>query len=263
MDTGLKGKVAIVTAASRGLGFASAMGLAREGCDLAICSRDEAAITEAAAAIAQATGQQVLAMPADLSSPTDIDQFLRATFARYGGVDILVSNTGGPPPGLFMDFDDAAWQGAFDALLMPAVRLSRAVIPAMRERGGGRILYVTSGAVKQPIPNLVLSNSLRAAVTGMMKTLSAQVGPWGITVNCVAPGRVATDRVESLDQLAAQQSGKTVAEIEADWAKRIPAGRYGDPEEFGATVVFLASRAASYITGSTIMVDGGLINTLL
>ncbi len=263
MDFGLKGKVAIVTAASKGLGFASAMGLAQEGCDLAICSRDEAAIKQAAEAIRAATGQQVLAVQADVTNQADLDHFISATMEYYGGVDILVSNTGGPPAGLFMDFDDAAWQGAFDSLLMPAVRLSRAVIPSMRARGGGRILYVTSGAVKQPIPNLILSNSLRAAVTGMMKTLSAQVGPWGITVNAVAPGRVATDRVESLDSLTAQQSGKSVEAIRNDWAHRIPAGRYGDPEEFANVIVFLASKAASYMNGSTIMVDGGLINTLL
>lgn len=262
MQFGLHGKIAWVTAASKGLGYASALGLAREGCDLAICSRDEAAIHRAAQAIRQETGRNVLAVQADISRKEDLDRFAQTAMERYGGVDILLSNTGGPPAGMFMDFDDEAWQGAFDLLLLPAVRLSRAVIPSMKERGYGRILYITSGAVKQPIPNLVLSNSLRAAVTGMMKTLSAQVARDGITVNCVAPGWVHTDRIDSLDAITARATGKTNEETAAERQSRIPAGRYGRPEEFGNAVVFLASQAASYVTGSTLLVDGGFINTL-
>lgn len=262
MHMGLSGKVAWVTAASKGLGYASALGLAREGCDLAICSRDEAAVQRAAEAIRQETGRSVLAIQADVTRKEEVDRFIEAALARYGGVDILVSNTGGPPAGMFMDFDDAAWQGAFESLLMPAVRLSRAAIPSMKERGFGRILYVTSGAVKQPIPNLILSNALRSAVTGLMKTLSAQVGRDGITVNSVAPGRVHTDRIDALDGLTSKATGKALDEIRADWSGKIPLGRYGTPEEFGNVVVFLASQAASYITGSNIMVDGGQINVL-
>lgn len=262
MQFGLNGKIAWVTAASKGLGYASALGLAREGCDLAICSRDEAAIAQAAEAIRQETGRNVLAITADVTRKEDLDRFVAGAMERYGGVDILVSNTGGPPAGMFMDFDDQAWQGAFESLLLPAVRLSRAAIPSMKERGFGRILYITSGAVKQPIPNLILSNSLRSAVTGMMKTLSAQVGRDGITVNCVAPGRIHTDRIDSLDTITATAGGKSVDEVRADFAARIPAGRYGTPEEFGNVVVFLASQAASYVTGSTVVVDGGHINTL-
>jgi 3-oxoacyl-[acyl-carrier protein] reductase len=262
MDYGLSGKIAWVTAASKGLGYASALGLAREGCDLAICSRDEAAIQRAAEAIRQETGRSVLALKADVSKKEELGRFVAAAMDRYGGVDILVANTGGPPAGLFMEFDDDAWQAAFDSLLMPAVRLSRAVIPSMKERGFGRILFITSGAVKQPIPNLILSNSLRAAVTGMMKTLSAQVGRDGITVNAVAPGRVHTDRVDALDAMAAKASGKSLEAVRSDASARIPVGRYGTPAEFGNVVVFLASQAASYITGSTVLVDGGQVNVL-
>ena len=202
------------------------------------------------------------AIQADITRPEELDRFTQTALERFGGVDILLSNTGGPPAGMFMDFDDQAWQAAYDLLLAPAVRLSRAAIPSMKERGYGRILYVTSGAVKQPIPNLVLSNSLRAAVTGMMKTLSAQVARDGITVNCVAPGWVHTDRIDALDSITARATGKTVEEVATDRQSRIPAGRYGRPEEFGNAVVFLASQAASYITGSTLLVDGGFINTL-
>lgn len=262
MQFGLSGKIAWVTAASKGLGYASALSLAREGCDLAICSRDEAAIAQAAEAIRRETGRSVLALQADVTRKEDLDRFVQAAMERYGGVDVLVANTGGPPAGMFMDFDDAAWQGAFDLLLMPAVRLSRAAIPSMKERGFGRILYVTSGAVKQPIPNLVLSNSLRAAVTGLMKTLAAEAGPYGITVNCVAPGRIQTDRVDALDAITARETGRSLEEVRADWSARIPVGRYGTPAEFGNVVAFLASQAASYLTGSTIQVDGGQINAL-
>jgi len=163
---------------------------------------------------------------------------------------------------MFADFDDAGWQGAFDSLLMPAVRLTRAALPAMKARGFGRIIYITSSGVKQPIPGLILSNSLRAAVTGMMKSLAAEVAPDGITVNCVAPGRIHTDRVESLDANAAAKSGRDVAVVRAESERRIPVGRYGVPEEFGNAVVFLASPAAAYITGSAIQVDGGMVSSL-
>lgn len=257
MQFGLEGKVALVTAASKGLGRASAMGLAREGCDLAICSRNQADIEAVADEIRRETGRKVLAIQADVSRRADVDRVVARTMETFGGVDILVSNTGGPPSGMFMDFDDDAWQAAFDNLLMSAVRLSRAVIPSMRARGGGRILYITSGGVKQPIANLVLSNSLRAAVTGMAKTLSAQVAKDKITVNCVAPGRIDTDRVQWLDRENARRAGRDVEAQRAEAAASIPAGRYGTPEEFANAVVFLASEPAAYITGMIMQVDGG------
>jgi 3-oxoacyl-[acyl-carrier protein] reductase len=263
MQTGLTGKVALVTAASKGLGLATALGLAREGCDLAICSRDEASVNAAARQIREATGRQVLALTADVSQKGDIDRLLKATLDTYGGIDILVSNTGGPPTGQFMDFDDEVWQKAFDNLLMSAVRLTRGVIPAMKARGGGRIIYITSGSVKQPIPALILSNALRSGVTAMAKTLSAQVAKDQITVNCVAPGRINTERIQWLDSDTAARTGRTADAVKSDWEAKIPAGRYGTPEEFAGAVVFLCSEGASYITGSTLVVDGGHINTLL
>lgn len=263
MGQELEGKVALVTAASKGLGRASAEALARAGCDLAICGRDQAAVEKAAEEIRRATGRAVLPVAADLGRAEDVQRLVAATLAAYARVDVLVSNTGGPQPGPFMAFDDAAWQGAFDSLLMPAVRLARAVVPGMKERGWGRILFVTSSAVKQPIPALVLSNSLRAAVTAMAKTLAGQVARDGITVNCVAPGRIFTDRVRFLDGEAAKASGRSMEDIRAEQGARIPVGRYGEPREFGEAVAFLAGPGASYITGSTLAVDGGAISSLL
>jgi 3-oxoacyl-[acyl-carrier protein] reductase len=262
MTQGLEGKVALVTAASRGLGRASAEALARAGCDLAICSRNQASVEKAAEEIRRATGRAVLPVVADLSRAEDLRRVVEGALTAYNHVDVLVSNTGGPQPGPFMAFDDAAWQGAFDTLLMPAVRLARAVVPGMQERNWGRILFITSSAVRQPIPALVLSNSLRAAVTAMAKTLAGQVAKDGITVNCVAPGRIFTDRVRFLDGEAAKASGRSMEDIRTEQGARIPAGRYGEPQEFGEAVAFLASPGASYITGSTLAVDGGAISSL-
>ncbi|MFO7274846.1 MAG: SDR family oxidoreductase, partial [Bacillota bacterium] len=241
MDFGLKDRVAWVTAASKGLGFASAMALAREGCDLAICSRSEEAIAAAAERIRRETGRKVLALAADVTRKEDLDRFIDAALREYGRVDVVVSNTGGPPPGGFLDFDDAAWEAAFHSLLMPAIRLTRAALPSMRERGFGRLIYITSAGVKEPIPNLILSNALRAALTNMMKTLAREVAAYGITANTVAPGRIHTERVDFLDQSAAARSGRTVEEVRREQESRIPAGRYGRPEEFGQVVAFLAS----------------------
>ena len=226
MDLGLSGRVAWVTAASKGLGYASALALARAGCDLAICSRGEEAVTAAADRIRAETGRRVLALAADVTRKEDLERFTSRALAEYGRVDVLVSNTGGPPAGGFFDFDDDAWLNAFNLLLMPAVRLSRAALPSMRERGFGRIIYITSSGVKQPIQNLILSNSLRAAVTNMMKTLATEVAPYGITVNCVAPGRIHTDRVDQLDRGVAERTGRTLEEVQQQTAATIPMGRY-------------------------------------
>ncbi|MFB5083256.1 SDR family oxidoreductase [Symbiobacterium thermophilum] len=262
MDFGLQGRVAWVTAASKGLGFASAMALAREGCDLAICSRNGEAIGAAAERIRQETGRRVLALAADVTRREDLERFITAAMDEYGRVDVVVSNTGGPPPGGFLDFDDAAWEAAFHSLLMPAIRLTRAAIPSMRERGFGRLIYITSSGVKEPIPNLILSNALRAALTNMMKTLAREVAAFGITANTVAPGRIHTDRVDSLDQGEAARTGRTIEEVRRAQEARIPAGRYGRPAEFGQVVAFLASEQAGYITGSAIHVDGGMTVSL-
>lgn len=263
MDLGLKDRVALVTGASKGLGRAVAQALAAEGAKVCICSRDEAAIRQAAAAIAAATGAQVVPVAADVSTAAGVQRAVAAAQEAFGRIDILVSNSGGPRPGAFLELDDDAWYGAVDLLLMSAVRLARAVLPGMVERRWGRVLFVTSGSVKSPIPNLVLSNSIRAAVAGLAKTLANEVTRHGVTVNCLAPGRIDTDRVRSLDEDTARRTGQSLAEVQAHWQRTIPAGRYGTPEEFGRAAAFLCSEAASYISGVYLMVDGGQVNTLL
>jgi 3-oxoacyl-[acyl-carrier protein] reductase len=262
MDLGLEGKVAIVTAASQGLGKAVALGLAREGASVAMCSRSLDRITRAGEEVRAATGADVLALEADVAKAEDVDRLVEATVQRFGGVDILVCNAGGPPLGAFMEHDDRAWTNAFDLNFLSAVRLIRAVVPHMRRRGGGRIITMTSTAVKQPIEGLILSNSIRAGVIGLTKTLSQELAPDGILVNSVAPGRIRTERVVQVDSARAAREGRPVEEIAREQARQIPLGRYGEPEEFANAVVFLASAPASYITGVTLQVDGGLVRGL-
>lgn len=249
-------KVALVCAASKGLGRASAEALARDGFKVAICARGEAALNQTADAI-RAAGREVLALAADLSKAEDVDRVIAATVGRFGGLDVLVTNTGGPPSGPFTTLDDETWKVAIDSLLLSVVRLCRAAIPHMQARGGGRIINITSISVKQPIEGLVLSNALRAAVTSLAKTLSAELAPHNILVNCVAPGYTRTDRVVELSEQAAAREGTTADVVEKRTLARIPLGRMGEPKEFGEVVAFLASPAASYVTGVTIQVDGG------
>lgn len=255
-------RVALVCAASKGLGKASAEALARNGTRVAICARGGAALRETAAAI-EACGGEVLAIEADLRQAADITRALDATVARFGGLDILVTNTGGPPSGPFMTLGESIWIDAIDSMLLSVVRLCRGAIPHMQARGGGRIINITSISVKQPIEGLVLSNSLRAAVTGLAKTLSIELAPHHILVNCVAPGYTRTDRVVELANATAAREGITPAEAEGRIVDRIPLGRMGTPEEFGAVIAFLASPAASFVTGVTIAVDGGWVRGLL
>jgi len=249
-------RVALVCAASKGLGRASAEALARDGITVAICSRGGPALQEAEAAI-RAAGGNVIAIEADLRRPDDVAHAVETTVRTFGGLDILVTNTGGPPSGPFMSLDEAAWADAIDSLLLSVVRLCRAAVPHMRARGGGRIINVTSISVKQPIAGLVLSNSLRAAVTGLAKTLAAELAPDRILVNCVAPGYTRTDRVVELANQAAARERIEPAEVERRTMAQIPLGRMGQPDEFAAVVAFLASPAASYVSGVTIPVDGG------
>ncbi len=260
MDLGLKGKVALVTAASRGLGRAIAEKLAEEGAHVAMCSRDENRIRLAAAEIAGKTGADVAAFEADVSKPEDINRVVRETADRWGRIDILLCKAGGPPGGTLESFDDAAWQKAFETNLLSVVRLIRAALPHMPR--GGRILAIASSSVKQPIPGLILSNTMRAGVAGLMKTLAEELGPRGILVNTVCPGRIDTDRVRELDQAKAGMEGVPVEEVRRSFEAAIPLGRYGRPEEFARVVAFLASEANTYVTGSTLRSDGGMVKSL-
>ena len=263
MDLGLRGKVALVAAASKGLGRAVAEELAAEGAKLAICSRDAEAIESVGNEIAQRTGAEVLARAADVSRTADVDAFVDAALSIFGRVDILLTNSGGPPPGRFETLDLAAWRKAAELTLFAPVEFARRLLPGMKERRWGRILNVTSITVKQPVDNLMLSNSLRAAVTGWARTLANEVGETGVTVNNLIPGYTRTDRVVELSQVIAKRDGITTDEAVARWEREIPLGRLGEPREFAALAAFIASERASYITGQSIAVDGGWIKSLL
>jgi 3-oxoacyl-[acyl-carrier protein] reductase len=263
MDLGLKGKIAMVGGASKGLGFAVARALAGEGAEVCIASRDAEGIQRAADLIRLETGMQPLPVAADLSQADAIAAWHAATISRFGGVDLLFANTGGPPAGAALCFDDHAWQRAFELLLMSVVRTVRLVAPSMGRRGGGVILVGTSSSVKEPLPNLALSNVLRSAVTSLAKTLSVELAPQKIRVNTLIPGRIATDRLQQLDEINAQKAGIALHEHQARAAATIPLGRYGAPDDFGRVGAFLLSEAASYITGASVQVDGGLIKGLL
>jgi 3-oxoacyl-[acyl-carrier protein] reductase len=256
MDLGLKGKRALVLAASRGLGYACARGLAQEGCHLVICSRDEARIRAAADQIRKDTGAKVEPLVADVSSPAEADRLVGAAVSAYGGLEILVHNAGGPPAGGFAAVNEAQWKQAFEQNLMSLVRIVAAAVPEMKKAGYGRVLTIASSSIKQPIPNLVLSNAFRAGVWGLAKTLSQELGPQGILVNAIAPGRISTERIAELDQANATRTGKPIEEVRKASVASIPLGRLGDPEEFANLVVFLASARASYISGQGMFVDG-------
>jgi len=259
MDLGLKNKIALVTASSKGLGRACAESLAAEGAGIAICARNEGDLMQAREEIVRTTGANVLAMAADMKNPQDIERVVAATVAHFGGLHILITNAGGPPGGDFFDFDDAAWQGAVDLTLMSTVRLIRAVVPHMKANRWGRIINITSMSVKEPLPPLVLSNAVRPAVHGLAKTLATQLGKDGITVNNIMPGYTRTDRIIEYGKASAKQTGKSLEEVFADMGKPVPVGRIGEPEELGALAAFLSSEKAAYITGVSIPVDGGVI----
>jgi 3-oxoacyl-[acyl-carrier protein] reductase len=262
MNLGIDNKVALVTAASKGIGQAIALELVREGAQVLICSRSEDRINESASYIEQQTGKKVLALTADVSTKEGVDGVLDQVLKRYGRIDMLVANAGGPPGGQFMDFADEDWQKAFDTNVMSVVRLVRGVVPSMRKTGGGRILTVASTSVKVPIQGLVLSNVMRTGVAGLMKTLSIELGPDNILVNTVCPGRIATDRVRQIDEARADKQGIAIEKIEEQMKAGIPLGRYGTPEEFARTAAFLLSDANTYVTGSTLMIDGGMVTAL-
>ena len=262
MDLGLKGKRAIVMAASRGLGYASALGLAREGCHLVVCSRDQQRIESAADVIRRETGARVKALVADVSSASEARRLVDAAVGEYGGLEIVVHNAGGPPAGETLQMTDEQWQKAFEQNLLSFTRIVGAAAPEMKKAGYGRVVTIASSSIKQPIPNLALSNALRAGVWGIAKTLSRELAPQGILVNVVAPGRIDTERIAELDQANAQKSGKTMEDVRKASVASIPLGRLGRPEELANLVVFLASQSASYITGQAITVDGAAGNAL-
>ena len=263
MDLRLGNKVAMVGGASKGLGYAVARALAGEGAAVSIASRDADGIKKAGETIVRETGARVLPIAADLSKADAIAGWHESTLKELGGVDALFANTGGPPAGGALGFDDQAWQSAFELLLMSVVRTVRLVVPSMRARGGGAILIGTSSSVKEPIANLALSNVLRSAVTSLAKTLSIELAPDKIRVNTLIPGRIETDRLRQLDEINAKRASAPLDEHRARMMAKVPLGRYGSPDEFGRTGAFLLSDAASYITGANVQVDGGLIKGMI
>ncbi len=250
MDLGLKGRNAVVTAASKGLGRACAEALVGEGAQVFVSSRDSAAIESTAKQIGAAGW-----FAADMSGPGDPDALVRAAITRLSGLDVLVVNAGGPPPGTFQSTPLELWDVAFQLTLMSAVRLIRAGLPHLKRSDQGRIVCITSISVRQPIPNIALSNSLRAAVTGLAKTLSRELAPDWITVNCLAPDAILTDRIREVAAAAGANPEERIKELAAGH----PMGRMGDPAEFGATCAFICSKQAGYITGQTIGIDGGAL----
>ena len=259
MDLGLKDRVAIVAASSQGLGKAVALGLAREGAKLALCARTESILNAAADEIRRETGAGVMARALDVTNHEQVRRFVAETVEEYGRLDICVANAGGPPSKTFAETTVEDWQAAANLNLMSTVYFARETLPVMQQRCWGRFIAITSVTVKQPVEGLILSNAVRAGVSGLVKTLSNEYGPYNVLVNNVCPGYTATARLMELARTLARKQGVDPREIEDRWARQAPLGRVGQPEEFASLVVFLASERASYITGVSIAVDGGLV----
>ena len=262
MDLGLSGKVAMVAGASRGLGFAVAKALAVEGATVSIASRQASSIQDAATRISAEVGRPALGAVVDMRQAADLQSWYDETVSRFGGVDLVFVNTGGPPAGTALSFDDAAWTNAFELLLLSAVRLVRLTVPSMKSRGGGSIVVSTSSAVVEPIPNLALSNIVRSSVGALSKVLANELAADKIRVNHLIPGRFDTDRVRELDAIRAKSTGESVEDVRSAFSKAIPLGRYGQADEYATAAAFLFSDAARYITGASLQVDGGLIRSV-
>jgi 3-oxoacyl-[acyl-carrier protein] reductase len=263
MDLGLKGKVAMVAGASKGLGYAVARALAAEGVKVSISSRNDGAIGAAAKRIAAETYMDVIGVAADVKSADSLAAWHARTMEKFGGVDLLYVNAGGPPAGPTLSFDDDVWKTTFDQLVLSAVRMVRLAVPSMKARGGGAIVVASSTTVKEPVPNLALSNVVRSSVSALSKTLANELAADNIRVNQLMPGRIDTDRVRELDELRGKAIGSSPDDVRATWSKTIPIGRYGKPEEFAAAALFLFSDAARYVTGTSLQVDGGMVKAVL
>ena len=262
MDLGIRGRVAIVAAASGGLGKATAIELATEGACVVINARNEEHLRNAAVEIQSKTGAEVAAIAGDVTREGLVHQLVSETKTRFGSVDIVVANAGGPPAGFFDDFGAQHYRDAVELNLISTINLCREAVPHMRERGWGRIVAITSIAAKQPVENLILSNTARAGVLGFMKSLSQQIAADGITANTVCPGYHLTERLKNLSLSIAKNEGVSVEDVYGRWAASTPMKRIGDPREFGAVVAFLCSERASYLTGTVIQVDGGAYRAL-
>jgi 3-oxoacyl-[acyl-carrier protein] reductase len=263
VDLGIEGRVAWVLGASSGLGRASAEALAGEGARVAVSARRAEVLDEIAATITSEARGECIPVPVDVTDRASIAAGHDAVTSELGPVDILVANAGGPPPGGFEDTDDSQLESAFALTTASAWHLANLVVPAMKRRGSGCTIFVTSSATKEIIPTLMLSNMMRAAVVGLAKTMSKELGPHGIRVLCVAPGRINTARAQSIDEGAAESSNRSPQDVRAENESKIPLRRYGEPKEFGEVVAFLASERASYVSGITVAVDGGALNGLL
>lgn len=263
MDLGLKGKVAIVAASSKGMGKATAMGLAAEGARVSMLARTRVDLERAAQEVREKCHAEVLAIPADVTSSEDVKRIVRDTVARWGTVNILVNNAGGPTPGVFDEVDDAQWQSAFELNLLSTVRLVREVLPHMRRAGGGAIINLQSTSVKMPIDTLTLSNSIRPGVIGLAKSLSRELAKDKIRVNTVLPGIIMTDRQRQMLTVWSQKQGKSFEEMKRQREGEVPLGWMGDPEDVANMIVFLASDRARYVTGVTVQVDGGLVRSVM
>ncbi|MDI3533981.1 MAG: 3-oxoacyl-[acyl-carrier protein] reductase [Thermosediminibacterales bacterium] len=259
MDLGLKGKAVIVLASDAGLGKAAALEFSKEGANVMLFSPFENKLKEAQAEIKEATGKEPLYTVGDITKYEDIKKVVKNTVDNFGTVDVLVNNTAGPPAGTFEDFNDEDWQKAYELTLLSYIRAIREVLPYMKKQGSGRIVCYTSSSVKRVLDNLILSNTFRMGVVGLAKTLSQELGKHNILINVMGPGRMGTDRIKYLDKVRAEKAGITVEEVVKNTCKNIPLGRYGVPEEYAKLTVFLCSEANTYITGQTILVDGGMV----